>query len=81
MTSQRKPQAFLLDGKPGTRKPDIEFVTEPVEHPLVVVPSTEPLRSRKRFRWLALLLSALTPHCHVGGACNHAIDRVFLCKK
>jgi putative membrane protein len=60
MTSQRKPQAFLLDGKTGTRKPDIEFVTEPVEHPLVVVPSTEPMRGRKRFRWLALLPSALT---------------------
>jgi putative membrane protein len=60
MTSQRKPQAFLLDAKPGARKPDIEFVTEPVEQPLVVVPSTEPLRGRKRFRWLALLISALS---------------------
>jgi putative membrane protein len=60
MTSQRKPQAFLLDGKPGPRKPAIEFVTGPVEHPLVVVPSTEPMRGRKRFRLLALLLSALT---------------------
>jgi putative membrane protein len=60
MTSQRKPQAFLLDAKPGVRKPDIEFVTELVEQPLVVVPSTEPLRGRKRFRWLALLISALT---------------------
>ncbi len=60
MTSQRKPQAFLLDGKPGVRKPDIEFVAEPVDQPLVIVPSTESLRGRKRFRWLALLISALT---------------------
>lgn len=60
MTSQRKPQAFLLDAKPGARKPDVEFVTGPVEHPLVLVPSTRPLGGRKRFRWLALLLSALS---------------------
>lgn len=59
MTSQRKPQAFLLDGKPGARKLDVEFVTGPVEHPLVVVPSTGPMHGRKRFRWLALLAAAL----------------------
>lgn len=59
MTLQRKPQAFLLDAKPGARKPGIEFVDEPVEHPLVVVPSTGPMHGRRRFHLLALLLSAL----------------------
>jgi hypothetical protein len=58
MTSNRKPQAFVLEE--GRRKAAVEFVTEPVEHPIVTVPSTEPLRGRRRFRWLALFFSALS---------------------
>jgi hypothetical protein len=46
MTSNRKPQAFVL--VEGRRKPTIEFVAEPVEKPLVTVPSTESARGRRR---------------------------------
>lgn len=65
----RLPQAFVFDEEvrpskgTATRKrikrPAIEFASEPADAAVVPVPQTAPLRSARRFRWLALFIAAV----------------------
>lgn len=63
----RKPQAFVLDsGKDETKiksnasRASITFDPEPQEQELIVVPAAGPDARLRRFRWGAILVSALT---------------------
>jgi putative membrane protein len=73
MTDQhREPQAFVLpdedDGKPTTRtktkkrlaSPKLVFEQEPEHTDLVVVPRTATTTAARRFRWLGVLVTALS---------------------